>query len=49
MMLDSLALNSDPSVMAASTIIAVVGLALFALGSALSARSRNAPPAPHTS
>jgi ABC-type spermidine/putrescine transport system permease subunit II len=49
MMLDSLALNSDPSVMAASTIIAVVGLALFALGSALSARSRNARPAPHTS
>lgn len=40
MMLDSLALNSDPSVMAASTIIAVVGLALFALGSAMSARLR---------
>ena len=40
MMLDALALNSDPSVMAASTVIAVTGLALFALGSALSARSR---------
>jgi ABC-type spermidine/putrescine transport system permease subunit II len=40
MMLDSLALDSDPSVMAASTIIALVGLALFALGSALSGRAR---------
>jgi len=40
MMLDSLALDSDPSVMAASTIIAAVGLALFALGSALAGRSR---------
>lgn len=48
MMLDSLALNSDPSVMAASTIIALVGLALFALGSALSARSKRPTSAPHT-
>lgn len=40
MMLDALALNSDPSVMAASTVIALVGLALFALGSALSRRSQ---------
>lgn len=38
MMLDALALNSDPSVMAASTVIALVGLTLFALGSALSKR-----------
>lgn len=37
-MLDALALNSDPSVMAASTVIALTGLALFALGSALSRR-----------
>ena len=29
MMLDALALNSDPSVMAASTVIAIVGLTLF--------------------
>jgi ABC-type spermidine/putrescine transport system permease subunit II len=34
-MLDALALSSDPSVMAASTVIAVVGLGLFAVGSAL--------------
>ena len=40
MMLDALALNSDPSVMAASTVIAIVGLTLFALGSALSRRSQ---------
>lgn len=33
-MLDALALSSDPSVMAASTVIALVGLSLFALGSA---------------
>ena len=31
MMLDALALNSDPSVMAASTVIAIVGLTLFVL------------------
>lgn len=37
-MLDALALNSDPSVMAASTVIAVTGLVLFALGSALAGR-----------
>ncbi len=42
MMLDALALNSDPSVMAASTIIALVGLVLFALGSALSKSSQRA-------
>lgn len=40
MMLDSLALNSDPSVMAASTIIAVLGLSLFLLGSWLQTRKR---------
>lgn len=40
MMLDALALNGDPSVMAASTVIALVGLSLFALGSALSKRSK---------
>lgn len=39
MMLDALALNGDPSVMAASTVIALVGLVLFALGSALSRRA----------
>jgi putative spermidine/putrescine transport system permease protein len=47
MMLDALALNSDPSVMAASTIIALVGLTLFAIGSALSARSQQSKSAPH--
>jgi len=47
MMLDALALNSDPSVMAASTIIAITGLTLFALGSALSGRSRHAGSTPH--
>ncbi len=41
-MLDSLALDSDPSVMAASTIIALTGLGLFALGSALSGRRSGA-------
>lgn len=46
MMLDALALNSDPSVMAASTIIALVGLALFAVGSALSARSQGSRSTP---
>lgn len=35
-MLDALALNSDPSVMAASTVIAVVGLALFVGGTWIS-------------
>lgn len=35
-MLDALAMNSDPSVMAASTAIAVVGLVLFVAGSWLS-------------
>lgn len=38
-MLDALALSSDPSVMAASTVIAIVGLGLFALGSALNRAS----------
>lgn len=47
MMLDALALNSDPSVMAASTIIAITGLTLFALGSALSGRPRHAGSTPH--
>lgn len=37
-MLDGLALNGDPSVMAASTSIAVFGLALFALSSAFTRR-----------
>lgn len=40
MMLDALALNSDPSVMAASTVIASLGLCLFALGAWIQARSR---------
>lgn len=40
MMLDALALNSDPSVMAASTVIASLGLCLFALGAWVQARSR---------
>lgn len=40
MMLDSLALNSDPSVMAASTVVALLGLVLFTLGSLLSKRSK---------
>lgn len=48
MMLDALALNSDPSVMAASTVIALFGLALFALGSALSRRWKIAKPGPVT-
>jgi len=48
MMLDALALSSDPSVMAASTIIALAGLALFALGSALSSRSRHEKSVPST-
>jgi len=47
MMLDALALNSDPSVMAASTIIAITGLTLFALGAALSGRPRHAGSTPH--
>jgi len=46
MMLDALALSSDPSVMAASTVIAVTGLALFALGSLLSGRSRRSAATP---
>jgi uncharacterized membrane protein YgdD (TMEM256/DUF423 family) len=32
-MLDALVLDSDPTVMSASTVVAVVGLILFALGS----------------
>jgi ABC-type spermidine/putrescine transport system permease subunit II len=35
-MLDALALDSDPTVMSASTLVALVGLALFALGSLVS-------------
>jgi ABC-type spermidine/putrescine transport system permease subunit II len=44
-MLDALALNSDPSVMAASTVIALVGLLLFVAGSLLSRRPRKPAPA----
>jgi putative spermidine/putrescine transport system permease protein len=40
MMLDALALNSDPSVMAASTVVAVLGLALFLTATWVQARSR---------
>ena len=40
MMLDALALNSDPSVMAASTVIAVLGSGLFLAGAWAQARSR---------
>lgn len=40
MMLDALALNSDPSVMAASTVIAVLGLGLFLIGAWAQARPR---------
>lgn len=40
MMLDALALSSDPSVMAASTVIAVLGLSLFAIGAWAQNRSR---------
>ncbi len=47
MMLDALALTGDPSVMAASTVIAVSGLALFALGAVLSGRSRSPASRPH--
>lgn len=39
MMLDALALNSDPSVMAASTVIAVLGLSLFLIGAWAQTRS----------
>jgi putative spermidine/putrescine transport system permease protein len=35
-MLDALVLDSDPTVMSASTLVALVGLALFALGSLVS-------------
>jgi len=45
-MLDALALSGDPSVMAASTVIALVGLTLFALGAALSRRSERSKSAP---
>lgn len=38
MMLDALALSSDPSVMAASTVIAALGLALFVAGALLQRR-----------
>lgn len=41
MMLDALALSSDPSVMAASTVIAVLGLGLFMVGALVQARSQN--------
>lgn len=39
-MLDALALNSDPSVMAASTAISILGLLLFVLSSLLAKRGR---------
>ena len=44
MRLDALALNSDPSVMAASTVIAVLGLSMFLIGAWVQTRSRRQQP-----